>query len=160
MTTLPELAARVRMIEMPPARDQVLALSDMDIDYAIAKATAAAAGAGGDTGAAGTVRVERRERGGAPRVMLRGTDRATAERFLAVLLAADLRATEGLRPLGTGSRGVADGFEVVEDSGNVRLVWSTGSAVFPGPAYGRRDAEAFSHFATASIDDIIARHGL
>ncbi len=146
MTTLTELAARAGMKEMRPAGDQVVALSDMEVDYAIA-------GTGGNG-----FRVERSSRGGRPAVMMGGTDRATAERYLAVRLAADVRFAAGLPALSPGV--LSPGVTLADEPGGVRMSWASGSAVFPPTRTAGSNALAFARFVTATIDDILTAHGV
>jgi hypothetical protein len=144
MTTLIELAARAGMQEMRPAGDQVLALSDMEVDYAIA--------GGGDT-----FRVERSSRGGKPVVMISDTDRATAERYLVARLAADVPSASGIPAL--HQTDLAAGFTLTEEPGGVRMTWASGSALFPTTRTAGSDALAFSHVATRTIDEITTLYG-
>jgi len=86
---LSALAARARMKEMRPRGDEVFVVSDMEVDYAIART---------GTGAEATFRVQRRSRGGSPVVLLDGADRAAAERHLTTVLASDVRLLGPQRP--------------------------------------------------------------
>ncbi len=144
MPTLPELAARAGLKEMRPTGDQVLALSDLEVGYAIA---------GSDRDG---FRVERSSRGGRPVLMIGGTDRATAERFLAARLASDLRFAAGLPALRPA--GLAPGVTLADERDGVRMTWASGTAVLPATRTAGSDAIAFAPFVTGSIDDIVRAH--
>lgn len=103
--------------------------------------------------------LSRGERSEPKRFIMESTDLTDVERFLAVELADDVRAREGLAALRIPGRvgEYADGVSGREDDGIVTIVVGQGSPI----RFGKRDPYVpqpdvqFSHFATATVAEII-----
>ncbi|MDJ0350042.1 Imm61 family immunity protein [Cryobacterium sp. PH29-G1] len=104
-------------------------------------------------------RLSRAERSEPKRFVMESTDLTDIERYLAVDLADDVRQREGLAVLRVPGRvgEYADGISGCVDDGIVTIVVGHGSSIrfVKRDPYGPQPDVQFSHFATASVAEII-----